>query len=215
MQLLRRLSDTPHNLLRLLFGSKNALPKHVTVGRHSYGITPDTFYNATAKSSVHIGNFCSIARNVRILLHANHPTDVPSTYPFRTLMTHPSLPIPVGDINLDATTKGPVKIGHDVWIGESAIILTGSIIGTGAVIGAGAVIRGDIPPYAIVIGNPGQIIRMRFPDKDIEQLLASRWWDLPDTEIATLDDAFYQKDISFFLGRVAEAWKRCSPESKI
>jgi len=168
------------------------------------------FLNPTARSPVRIGNFCSIAKNVRILCHANHPTDLPSTYPFRTLLTRQSMPFSDdGGINFDAVTKGSIDIGHDVWIGESAIILSGSVIGTGAVIGAGAVVRGDIPPYAVVIGNPGQIVRLRFPEEYVGRLLASRWWDLPDAEIASLDDAFYQKDISFFLDCVAEAWKRC------
>ena len=189
----------------------NALPKYVTVGRHTYGITKNTCLNPSAKSPVRIGNFCSVAKGVRILCHANHPLDLPSTYPFRTLLTRKSLPPPNdGGINFDATTKGPIDIGHDVWIGESAIILTGSVIGTGAVIGAGAVVSGTIPPYAIAIGNRAQIIRKRFSDEDIERLLASRWWDLTDDAIVALDDAFYQKDISFFLGRVAEAWKHHS-----
>ncbi|MGD0328614.1 MAG: CatB-related O-acetyltransferase [Minisyncoccia bacterium] len=188
------------------------LPQYVTVGRHTYGVTKNTFLYPTAKSPVHIGNFCSFAKNVRILCHANHPTDLPSSFPFRSLLTRRLIKPPVNDgYNFDATTKGPIDIGHDVWVGESAIILSGSVIGTGAVIGAGAVIRDAVPPYSVVIGNPQQIIRTRFP-KYVDQMLASRWWDLPDTEIAALDDAFYQKDISLFLKRVAEAWKRCSSQ---
>ena len=51
----------------------------------------------------------------------------------------------------------PVVIGNDVWIGDSVMILPGSIIGNGVIIGAGAVVRGKIPDYAIVVGNPAQI----------------------------------------------------------
>jgi serine acetyltransferase len=120
------------------------------------------------------------------------------------------MPPPHGGYNFDATTKGPVDIGHDVWVGENVIILSGSVIGTGAVIGAGAVIAGVVPPYAVVVGNPKKILRMRFREEPVRQLLASRWWDLPDTEIAALDDAFYQKDIPLFLSRVEGAWKRQS-----
>ena len=54
-----------------------------------------------------------------------------------------------------------VIIGDDVWIGESVIILPGSHIGNGVILGAGAVVRGDIPDYAVVIGNPGTIIKYR------------------------------------------------------
>lgn len=55
----------------------------------------------------------------------------------------------------------PVIIGDDCWIGESAIILPGVTIGNGVVIGAGAVVRKDVPAYAVVIGNPAQIIKFR------------------------------------------------------
>jgi carbonic anhydrase/acetyltransferase-like protein (isoleucine patch superfamily) len=119
---------------------------------------------------------------------------------------------PPNSPNFDAVAKGLVTIGHDVWIGESAIILSGSTIGTGAVIGAGAVVSGIVPPYAIVVGNRAQVIRMRFSEHIVDQLLASRWWELPDSEISALNDAFYQKDISLFLDRVKDAWERLSPE---
>lgn len=55
----------------------------------------------------------------------------------------------------------PVTIGNDVWIGESVIILPGSHIGDGVILGAGAVVRGDVPDYAVVIGNPAQVVRYR------------------------------------------------------
>ena len=48
-----------------------------------------------------------------------------------------------------------VTIGHDVWIGHGAIVLPGRRIGTGAVVAAGAIVTKDVPPYAIVAGNPG------------------------------------------------------------
>lgn len=59
------------------------------------------------------------------------------------------------------TAVRPVIIGDDVWIGDSVIILPGSRIGKGAILGAGAVIRGDVPDYAVVIGNPGKVIKYR------------------------------------------------------
>jgi len=55
----------------------------------------------------------------------------------------------------------PVKIGDDVWIGTRAIILPGLTIGQGAIIAAGAVITKDVPPYAILAGNPARIIKYR------------------------------------------------------
>lgn len=55
----------------------------------------------------------------------------------------------------------PVVIGNDVWIGGRVIILPGVHIGDGAVIGAGSVVTKDVPPYAIVGGNPAKVIKER------------------------------------------------------
>lgn len=55
----------------------------------------------------------------------------------------------------------PVIIGNDVWIGDSVILLPGTQIGNGVVICGGAVVRGTIPDYAIIIGNPAQIVGFR------------------------------------------------------
>lgn len=56
-------------------------------------------------------------------------------------------------------SKGPVKIGNKVWIGDKATILPNVKIGEGAIIGANSVVTKDVPPYCIVAGNPARIIR--------------------------------------------------------
>ena len=71
-------------------------------------------------------------------------------------------------------------IGNDVWIARGTTILRGVNIGDGAVIAAGAVVTRDVPPFAIVAGNPARIIRYRFEDDDIRRILARRWWDDAD-----------------------------------
>ena len=73
----------------------------------------------------------------------------------------------------------PVTLGHDVWIGHGAVVLPGVKIGTGAAIGAGAIVTKDVPPFAIVVGNPGQTLRLRFAERVIERLLTIAWWDWP------------------------------------
>jgi virginiamycin A acetyltransferase len=73
--------------------------------------------------------------------------------------------------------KGDTRVGNDVWIGYGATILPGVTIGNGAVIGSLSVVAGDVPPYAIVVGNPARVIRNRFDDATIARLLALRWWD--------------------------------------
>ena len=64
---------------------------------------------------------------------------------------------------LGHTSKGPIVIGNDVWIGIRAIILSGVKIGDGAIVGAGAVVTKDVQPYEIVGGVPARHLKWRFP----------------------------------------------------
>ena len=95
-----------------------------------------------------------------------------------------------------------VKIGHDVWIGRSAIVLPGVEIGNGAVVGAGAVVTRPVPPYAIVAGNPARILRHRFDEAMIARLLAVQWWNLEEDVLRRL--AVDIRDVEKFVKR-AEA----------
>jgi len=70
-----------------------------------------------------------------------------------------------------------LKIGNDVWVGQSAMLMEGITIGDGAVVGAGAVVTKDVPPYTIVGGVPAKEIKKRFSEKEIEFLINLRWWD--------------------------------------
>lgn len=85
--------------------------------------------------------------------------------------------------NLDYLPIVATEIGHDVWIGNGAIIKAGVHIGHGAVIGMGSVVTKDVPPYAIVGGNPAKVIRSRFDADLCDRLLQSRWWDLSEQEL--------------------------------
>jgi acetyltransferase-like isoleucine patch superfamily enzyme len=91
-------------------------------------------------------------------------------------------------------------IHHDVWVGNSAIILSGVTVGTGSVIGAGAVVTKDVLPYSVVVGNPAKHIRFRFDDLTINKLLASEWWDFPDSRLSTFANNF--NDIDAFLNNI-------------
>jgi acetyltransferase-like isoleucine patch superfamily enzyme len=97
-----------------------------------------------------------------------------------------------------------VDVGHDVWIGRSAIVLPGVRIGNGAVVGAGAVVTKDVPPYAVVGGNPARVIRFRFNDALIARLIATDWWSLDDDGLRRLGP--YMNDVEKFL-EVAERSK--------
>jgi acetyltransferase-like isoleucine patch superfamily enzyme len=95
-----------------------------------------------------------------------------------------------------------VRIGNDVWIGRSAIVLPGVDIGHGAVVGAGAVVTKSVPPYAIVAGNPARLIRYRFSEAVVQRLLAAAWWDLDEGRLRALGPL--TKDVEAFLNQLEQ-----------
>lgn len=187
-------------------GNLDGLGPYVSVGRHSYGVTSHTILLARSANppTVTIGSFCSIAPGAVILANADHELDLPSTYPFRTLLFRSGHEGGLDYDNYDVVSRGNVDIGHDVWIGQNALILSGVSIGTGAVIGAGSIVTKNVPPYAIAVGNPAKVVRYRFPPEIIVKLLSSEWWLLPDDELKKLEKYFYSKDIEAFLAQVAK-----------
>jgi Hexapeptide repeat of succinyl-transferase len=155
---------------------------------------------------IEVGAFCSIAVEARILAGSEHVTTRATTFPLNALLFDP-----MGGNSLDAIDKGTTTIGNDVWIGLGAVVLSGVTIGDGAVIGAGAVVSKSVPPYAVVVGNPAQIVCFRFDDDTRRRLLALRWWEWSDEEIIALRQAF-MSDVGTFL-REAEAIHGDRPES--
>ncbi|MFH1021256.1 MAG: DapH/DapD/GlmU-related protein [Pseudomonadota bacterium] len=174
-------------------------PQH-EIGRGTYGSPGILSWNEGA--ALRIGAFCSIADGVQIFLGGEHRLDWVSTYPFSVLWEKGK------QISGHPDTKGDVIIGNDVWIGREAVILSGVTIGDGAVIGARAVITKDVPPYAIVAGNPARLIRKRFSDEVIQQLLALKWWAWPDEEIGRMLPSILSADVEAFLAKAAEVSKK-------
>lgn len=130
-----------------------------------------------------IGKFCAIACGAKFLMNsANHTLNSLSNYTFPIFgeeWDETLKPIDAWD------NKGDVVIGNDVWIGYEAVIMAGVHIGDGAVIATRAVVTKDVPAYTIVGGVPARIIRKRFDDWTISQLLEIQWWDWPASKIAT------------------------------
>lgn len=122
-----------------------------------------------------IGKFCQIAAGARFIMNGgNHRMNGFSTYPFPIFgqgwKGH-------FEGELDVPFKGDTVIGNDVWIGHDALFMPGVRVGDGAIIGTRAVVTQDVPPYAVVGGNPARLIRYRFDDATIAALLRIRWWE--------------------------------------
>ena len=163
---------------------------NIIVGDYSYYDDMDKGPESFEKQVTHhyefmgdkliIGKFCAIARGVEFVMNgANHMLDSFSTYPFEIIDEFKGLARPFASRGF----RGDTVIGNDVWIGQNATILPGVHIGDGAIIGANAVVSKDVPPYAVVVGNPAVIKKYRFDEETIKTLLKLKWWDKPINEI--------------------------------
>jgi virginiamycin A acetyltransferase len=147
-----------------------------------------------------IGKFCQLAYGTKFLLSdANHQMNGFSTFPFFIFGNMTEGCPEWADYKLDLPDKGDTIIGNDVWFGHEAMIMPRVKIGDGAIIAARAVVTKDVPPYAIVGGNPAKIIRKRFPDEVIEQLLEIQWWNWDYENIARNIQAIVGADIQKLL----------------
>jgi len=97
-----------------------------------------------------------------------------------------------------------VNIGNDVWIANGVFIRPGISIGHGAVVAAKSVVTRDVPPYAIVGGNPAKIIRYRFPTEIVERLLALEWWKYAEWDLTGIQFHDTEKAIETIGERVSE-----------
>jgi virginiamycin A acetyltransferase len=157
----------------------------IEVGEYTYYDDPDDALGFEHKAVLYaygperliIGRYCAIASGVRFVMPgANHADLGPSTFPFGIFG-------PPWDVTMDlvmgAPSRGDTVIGNDVWLGYQALVLPGVTIGHGAVVAAASVVASDVPPYAIVGGNPARVIRRRYEDDDVKRLLRAAWWDWP------------------------------------
>lgn len=154
----------------------------VSIGNYTYGLID--VETSIDKYRLRIGNFCSIANGVKFILSSDHPTQYISTFPFHKLIV---------DGMPDAISKGNILVDDDVWIGYGATIMSGVHIGQGAIIAAEAVVTKDVPPYAIVGGVPAKVIKYRFSEEMISELMKVDYSKLTDDMVKEHIDDLYNE----------------------
>lgn len=120
-------------------------------------------YNCSITKAT-IGRYCSIANNVSIGQGEHDINRISTSSLFY-------------DNPYQELTRQSCIIGHDVWIGVDAIVKRGVTIGDGAVVGANSFVNSDVPAFAIVAGSPAKMVKYRFPQQKIAEILKSNWWN--------------------------------------
>ncbi len=164
--------------------------ENIIVGDYTYYDDPDgperfeqnvLYHFPFVGDKLIIGKFCAIAKDVQFIMNgANHQMSGFSTYPFYIFANGWEKAMPTEDALL---YKGDTVIEHDVWIGYQATIMPGIKIGSGAIVASKSVVTSDVPPYSIAGGNPAKVIKNRFDDESIAELLEIAWWDWPAEKI--------------------------------
>jgi acetyltransferase-like isoleucine patch superfamily enzyme len=149
-----------------------------TVDRHSF-----VGYDCQLLA-VDIGPFCSLGSRITIGGVA-HPSHFVSTSP--VFLSHKDS-VKAKFARHEYLPVVRTVLGADIWIGDGAFIKAGVTVGHGAIIGMGAVVTRDVPPYAIVAGNPARLIRLRFDPPLVQALLDSAWWTWPDARLHEFGD---------------------------
>lgn len=135
----------------------------VIVGNYTYGPLRVISYGSYDEY-LEIGCFCSIASGVKFLLGGEHKLNKFSTYPFKRIL--------INNDEIETFSKGDIILGDDVWIGTDSLILSGVKLSRGTVVAAGSVVTKSTEPYSIIGGNPAKLIKMRFSEDIIENLMS-------------------------------------------
>lgn len=169
------------------------------IGKESYlqGVieNSDEGHSETGRMihNLQIGSYCSIALDIYFLIGRNKNYSRVSTSVARVLHT-------ANNIYAAHHEKGSVIIKNDVWIGRKVSVMSGVTIHNGAVIAACSHVVKDVPPYAIVGGNPAKVIGYRFSEEIIEQLEKIQWWNWSDEKIEQ-NAKYFNDDVDGFCER--------------
>jgi acetyltransferase-like isoleucine patch superfamily enzyme len=147
---------------------------------------------------IHLGKYNSIGRDCNFFLHANHRADWITTSSQLWGLVTPE----VADLHISMghpTCKGDITVQNDVWIGAKSSVMSGVTLHNGAIIAAGSTVTKNVPPYAIVAGNPGKIVKFRFAEDQIQDLLEIAWWNWEEVRIKEEAMTLWSDNIEDFI----------------
>ncbi len=179
-------------------------------GFHLYEMGFYSFSHSELPIDTIVGRYCSLSWDIQIP-GPNHPLNLLTTSSIMFQEDFPPQLLFEADTGRGFRAQQPnpqkngVVIGHDVWIGQNVLVMRGVTIGNGAVVASGAVVTRDVPPYAVVGGNPARVIRYRFGPDEIAELLSLKWWDYDITALTKNDCETIVKTLQAIRGAVAGA----------
>ena len=189
----------------------------VTLGAGSYIAGAEMALSDDKEAHLLIGKYSSLAHNLHFYIGINHDYRRVSTYPFDSRYVDKWWDSSKKISHIEGRyNRKQVIIGNDVWIGADVTVMGGVRIGNGAVVAAGALVSKDVPPYAIVGGNPARVIKYRFSPEVIEELQQIKWWNWPQDRIKAALPLF--SDIDKFLqqyGIIKQNNEQCSLYNEI
>ncbi|TXE11658.1 CatB-related O-acetyltransferase [Seonamhaeicola algicola] len=178
--------------------------KYTTMGTGTYNNGALVF--RWTKAPLKIGNYCSIANNVRFIVDEGYHKASPITnFPlvnnlFKDEITLKSEGLANNIIN-NIKQKEGITIGNDVWIGMGAFIMPGVTIGNGVTIAANAVVTKNIPDYHVVAGVPAKTTKIKYDDETISNLNKIAWWNWDKAKIKDNIGSFYSTNVKEFISK--------------
>jgi virginiamycin A acetyltransferase len=162
------------------------------------------FHVTDGVHNLQIGKYSSLAEGIVFLM------DVDKNYKQVCIGAIRAFKEQNHDVKNRMKRKGQIIIQNECWIGNSVTIMGGVTIHNGAIIAAASVVTKDVPPYAIVGGNPARVIKYRFDEQQIQDLQRISWWNWSQDRIKNNAESFHCDVSEFISEHVGEANRELS-----